>query len=108
MKYYLYKITNPNNHIYIGQTKHLKSRLSHYKHANCVSQRILYNSILKHGWENHKFEIIKELDCSQEEIDQLEIYYISIYKKDISMNITKGGTTGQNGGIKPKGKDHYK
>ena len=75
----IYKITNPKNKIYIGQSTNIKNRFNtykkHYKHLK--SQYRLFNSINKYGVENHKFEIICE--CSLEELDFLEILYKKFY-----------------------------
>lgn len=51
-------ITSPTNRLYIGSTVDFKRRLSHYKNTYGKSQRKLYNSFKKHGFKNHKFEIV--------------------------------------------------
>jgi len=105
-KYILYKIESPSNKIYIGQTSNLKRRLLSYKKEDCKSQRILYNSIKKYGWKNHTFTILEELITTSEEIDKLEIKFIKYYKNlNISLNIASGGTNGNKGNIRQKGKD---
>jgi len=53
----IYKITNPDNKVYVGQSKNIHSRFKDYKKVN-YNQRKVYESILKYGIENHKFEII--------------------------------------------------
>jgi group I intron endonuclease len=59
----IYKITSPTNKIYIGQSVNINKRFnSYYKLQNVISQRKLYNSFLKYGIENHKFEILEECD----------------------------------------------
>ena len=77
----IYKITSPNGKIYIGQSEDLTRRNKEYsKLQNCKTQIRLYNSLLKHGWENHQFDIIEycskdQLNCSerfwQDEFDVL-------------------------------------
>ena len=58
----IYKITSPTNKVYIGQSTNSLFRFGAYKRLNCKKQTYLYNSFLKHGVENHTFEIIEE--CS--------------------------------------------
>ena len=55
----IYKITSPSGKIYIGQSVNIKDRIKAYKCGHCKEQPFVCNSILKHGWENHKFEIIE-------------------------------------------------
>ena len=78
----IYKITNPNNRIYIGQSWNIESRLYSYKNGRCKNQRKLLNSIKKYGWENHKFEVIHELpvDIDQNILNEYEIIYYNFYK----------------------------
>ena len=64
----IYKITSPNNRIYIGQSRNIKRLLYRYSRLECKEQPILYRSLLKYGIENHIFEIIEE--C---ELDKLNI-----------------------------------
>lgn len=64
-----------------------------YEKCQCVGQKKLYRSILKHGWLNHKFEII-EL-CEESRLNELEIFYIRVYNsvRD-GLNIKHGGNGG--------------
>lgn len=73
----IYKITNPNNGIYIGQSVNIHDRLSKYKKLNCKSQPKLYRSFLKHGFDNHIFEIICE--CEVDELNKKERYYQELF-----------------------------
>jgi len=66
----IYKITNPKGAIYIGSSKEVEVRISRYKKLKCKSQPKLYNSLLKYGVENHKFEVVCECDL------------IELYKKE--------------------------
>ena len=66
----IYKITNPKGRIYIGQSVNLNKRKSHYKNLECVKQIRIYNSLLKYGWENHKFEILTL--CYEEQLNEFE------------------------------------
>lgn len=56
----VYKITNPNNRLYIGQSKNIESRWNTYYKLQCKTQPILFKSLKKYGIENHTFEIIEE------------------------------------------------
>jgi group I intron endonuclease len=88
----IYKITSPANKIYIGQSRNFEKRMHFYKSVTCKSQTLLYNSLKKYGFENHKIEIIHE--CSIEELDNLEIYYIDLYNSfnsDNGLNLKEGG-----------------
>ena len=60
----IYKITNPNSKIYIGQTTKLLKRKGAYKRLDsCIqNQIILYRSLKKYGWNAHSFEIIESCD----------------------------------------------
>ena len=58
----IYKITNPNNKVYIGQSRNIRRRFSAYKRLECKKQVKLFNSLNKYGVINHKFEVIIELD----------------------------------------------
>lgn len=95
MKGFIYLITSPTGKKYIGQTKNLEKRQYNYSKIYCIkTQKILYNSIIKYGWENHKFEIL--IECDIDELDKLEEYYIKEYNtfienNSMGMNCTIGG-----------------
>jgi group I intron endonuclease len=79
----IYKITNPSNKVYIGQSWDIDNRKRMYVSAKKIkSQTHIFNSLKKYGWENHKFEIVHELpyDISQNILDTYEIYYYQQYK----------------------------
>jgi group I intron endonuclease len=73
----IYKITSPSNKIYIGQSTNIKKRFASYLYKNCKSQTKLYNSFLKYGVENHKFEIICE--CLIIDLNNKERFYQDLY-----------------------------
>jgi group I intron endonuclease len=79
----IYKITNPNNKVYIGKSINIPLRFRTYKYLNCKEQTKLYNSLKKYGPENHKFEIIEE--CLLEQLNEREIYY-----KQLELNKCNG------------------
>lgn len=88
----IYKITSPTSKIYIGQSNNICYRIYFYKNIRCKGQPKLYNSIIRYGWNAHKFEIIHE--CSEFELNDLEKYYIKLYNTfdtKHGMNLTNGG-----------------
>lgn len=102
---YIYKIISPSNRIYIGKTKNINKRISYYKKAFCKTQSLLYNSIIKYGWEKHNFEIIEQTVSSK--ISEREIYWIMYYKSNIKrhpeyngLNLTDGGENNKGNNIK--------
>lgn len=96
----IYKITNPEGFVYIGQTLDWLRRERDYKALKCRTQYKLYNSLLKYGWFHHKFELIHELpsDINKSILDNYEKLYISQYKSNGTkypevggLNLTDGG-----------------
>ena len=94
-KKFIYKIISPSNKIYIGQTGNISKRKYTYSKANCKGQTKLYNSIIKYGWVQHKFEIIEEIEHDThcfEICNACEIYWIKFYDCiNIGLNIHVGG-----------------
>jgi group I intron endonuclease len=80
----IYKITSPTDKIYIGQSTNIDKRKTDYIKLRIHQQPKIYNSINKHGWDNHAHEIIEE--CSLEQLNEREIYwkqyYIDLYGWD--------------------------
>ena len=72
-KVYIYKITNPKNKAYIGSTSNIKDRIYRYKTGRVKAQVKIYRSIMKYGFDNHKFEVIFE--CNQSNRNYYESYY---------------------------------
>ena len=88
----IYKITSPNNKIYIGQSVDIESRFKAYKRNACKSQKKLYASFLKYGAINHIFEIIEE--CRREDLCEREKYFVNLYNTfntSTGLNIRDGG-----------------
>jgi group I intron endonuclease len=90
----IYKMINPNGRVYIGQSIDLDKRKSEYQKIYAIKgQPKIYHSLIKYGFENHKFEIIEE--CSLEQINKREIYWISFYNSvDEGLNCLHGGIGG--------------
>lgn len=89
----IYKITNPSEKIYIGESKDIDSRIYYYKINSCVKQRKLFNSLKKYGWDAHKFEIIEE--CEVSELYCRERYWQDHYevigKNGLNLKLTNCG-----------------
>ena len=87
----IYKITSPSGKVYIGQSIDIEKRFKDYKRlSNCKSQIKLFRSFLKHGVDNHKFEIL--LECCIDEINKQERYYQELYnatcKNGLNLKLT--------------------
>lgn len=92
----IYKITNPSNKVYIGQSIDVLGRQKRYSQNDCKKQIRLYNSINKYGWLRHKFEILCQ--CDESELNNLEIYYIELYQSfntKFGLNLRSGGANGR-------------
>lgn len=86
----IYKITNLiNNKIYIGKDE--SNRKNYFG-----SGKLIKRSLKKYGKENHKKEILEEVN-NKEKLIELEKYWIKklkSYDKDIGYNISMGGDGG--------------
>lgn len=96
---YIYKITTPNNRIYVGMTKDLKRRIADYRWKGKKQISSIINmSIQKYGWESHILEVLEELDNSL--LNEREIFWIKEYNSfnadnPLGCNLTRGGEGGQ-------------
>jgi group I intron endonuclease len=73
----IYKITNPNGKVYIGQSVDIEKRWYHYSKKDSRNQPLLNRSLIKYGIENHNFETIEE--CTLEQLNEREIYWTHQY-----------------------------
>jgi group I intron endonuclease len=75
----IYKITSPNNRIYIGQSIDINKRFNSYQkmYVKNKKQTKLYRSFLKYGVENHIFELVCE--CIESELNDNERYYQELF-----------------------------
>jgi len=71
----IYKITSPTGKVYVGSSININKRKENYKYNQCPQQPKIFNSIKKHGWEQHSFEIIEE--CSKDNIIERERYWVN-------------------------------
>lgn len=95
----IYKITNNiNNKVYIGQTtrgflERYNEYKSDFKNKSKSNNIYLYNSFIKYGFNNFKFEIIDTAN-SIDELNEKEITYIKEYKttdREFGYNLHDGG-----------------
>jgi len=77
----IYKITNPNGKIYIGQSIDIERRWKEYKKLYCNQSIKIFNSLKKYGWENHTFEILEE--CSLKQLNKKEESYILLFNSHV-------------------------
>ena len=94
----IYKIENKiNHHIYIGQSIHIEQRWLEHKQPGIYNNPnhyaytyALYSAFRKYGIENFEFSIIEE--CTQEELNKREKYWIQYYNSyHQGYNMTLGG-----------------
>lgn len=71
----IYKITNPEGKVYIGKSRNIKSRFTHYKQGYSNSK--LSKSFKDFGIDNHIFEVIEE--CDLHDLNIKEHFYINMY-----------------------------
>jgi len=76
----IYKITSPTGKVYIGQSIEIEKRWIKYKNMakSTKKQPAIYNSLLKHGVENHIFEVIEE--CEIKDLNYKERYWQDFYE----------------------------
>lgn len=88
----IYKITNPNGKVYIGQSINIEKRKRQYAQLqSCKNQKKLYASLVKHGFSTHSFEVIEE--CSVQELNTRERFWQDLYevldpKKGMNLKLT--------------------
>lgn len=99
----IYKITNNiNGKTYVGQSNNIERRFAQHKSPNeqeRAQSKPLYKAFKKYGIEHFSFEVIEE--CSIEELDNREIYWIKELNSLVSQNgynISEGdgGASGEN------------
>lgn len=96
----IYKITNPEGAVYVGKTKDFKGRVSNYRNLSksVVRQKLIYNSLCKYGYENHKIDVLEQFDSTLSYANGKEIFWIRSYMSNLrkwrdhnGLNLTNGG-----------------
>lgn len=87
----IYKITSPNDRVYVGQAVHLVRRLLSYFEPNGNPFQIrLQASFQKYGIEQHSFIVLEE--CAEEKLNERERYWQEQYnvlsKKGLNCKLT--------------------
>jgi group I intron endonuclease len=94
-KAFVYRWTNKiNGKTYLGSTSNAKKRLNFYFDKGSISNRRMpiYLALLKYGYENFTFEVIKY--CKPEEAVKLEQKYLDKYDFDYNINAQANTTLG--------------
>lgn len=88
----IYLIENPEGQKYIGKCAKTQKRFTYYLNLQTKNQKLLHESFLKYGLENHTVEIL-EFNLNKEIINEREIYWINHYDSFGSngLNLTCGG-----------------
>jgi len=97
----IYKITSPNGRIYIGQAVDVERRKGVYRAPEKRFSSRIFNSIHKHGFHAHIFEVVEE--CRVEDLNERERYWQDFYEvtgpKGLNCRLT---TTEDKSGYAPK------
>lgn len=73
----IYKFTSPTGAVYVGQAKNIEARYNQHKWGKRWINWRFAESVEKHGFEAHVFEVLQE--CIISELDDLERYYQDLY-----------------------------
>lgn len=68
----IYKITNPEGKVYVGQSVNIEERFKAYKRGNSMEQYLLFRSLIKYGYINHTFEILEQCDVEDLNVKERE------------------------------------
>lgn len=98
----IYLITSPTNKVYVGQSWNLEKRRGEYSNVSksIRGQSMIYNSLKKHGWPSHTFEVLLQLsqpDLEQAELDFWERWFMDYYRSEGKelLNLKEGGSNGK-------------
>lgn len=100
----IYKYTNKiNNKVYIGQSVNIERRIKEHNNRAFTNGNNDFNSLLsralrKYGLDNFVIEVIEE--CSKEELDEKEKFYIAQYNScnpSCGYNLQLGGDSNLGG-----------
>lgn len=95
----IYKITSPSGKVYIGQSIDIDRRFGEYKRLvqKIKKQPRLYQSFMKHGVENHIFEVIEHCDFIKLNIQERywQDFYNVIGNKGLNCNLVSNENLNQ-------------
>ena len=92
----IYKITSPNNKIYIGQSVDIYKRWNYHKKLYSNDSPKLYYSLKKYGSENHIFEILET--CKINELNIKERFWQEFFNSiEIGLNCVYTKTNDKSG-----------
>ena len=89
----IYKITNPNGKIYVGQSINIEKRLKQHRFGHDGKKTRIYNSIKKYGWISHTTEILEE--CEIKLLNEKERYwqeYFNSFERGLNAMLTETTT----------------
>lgn len=89
--YSVYKMTFPNDKLYVGITSDFNQRIYQHKYESTKRKFKLQRAINKYGWDNIKKEVVC-FNLSKEQAQDLEVYLIA------SMDLTNKGYNTTPGG----------
>lgn len=94
----IYKITSPTGRLYIGKTSDFTGRMASYKRGKAQSQKLLFKSLTKYGFDAHKVEKIDQFESDNNYANGKEMFWIRSFMTHIhsfpeqgGMNLTLGG-----------------
>lgn len=83
----IYKITNPEGAVYVGQSVDIERRFKTHKsgkyNKKCTPK--LCASLDKFGYEKHEFDVI--IECDKSQLNELERYYQEFYNANSDFNL---------------------
>ena len=95
----IYKIISPTNKVYIGQSWNIDKRWNTYRLLRCKAQILIYRSLIKYGYNQHKLEVLLELDenITQDYLDHCEQFFMDYYREEgfEMMNLKGAGSNGK-------------
>lgn len=103
-KWYVYYHSFPNGKKYIGITSQIPERRWGNQGRGYKNQGLIWNAILKFGWDNISHGILAEVD-DIETAEYYEQYYITIYQADnrkYGYNIKSGGRAAKGHKLSPE------
>lgn len=81
----VYRITAPDNRVYIGQSVNILSRWRDYKKNNKISdQPRVYESMVNFGYDNHKFDVL--IECDKNDLIKFEKIFTTFFDSTDQIN----------------------